>query len=54
MKNENEIEIEIELTQEKAAFILKMLEEKKTATDDPAARAEMEALIEKIREETEH
>ena len=52
MKNENEIEIK--LTHEEEIFILKMLEEKKTTTNDPAERAAMEVLTEKIREEIGH
>ena len=52
MKNENEIEIK--MTHEEEVFILKMLEEKKATTDDPAERAALEALTEKIREEIGH
>lgn len=52
MKNENEIEIK--LTHEQEAFILKLLEEASVTTDDPAERAAIEALIQRVREEIGH
>lgn len=52
MKNENEIEIK--LTHEEEAFILNLLEEASVTTDDPAERATIEALIQKVRKEIGH
>ena len=45
-----EEEIEIELTPEEEMFILKKLEAAAAATNDPAERAETEALIQTIKE----
>lgn len=52
MKNENEIEIK--LTHEQEAFILDLLEKASVTTDDPAERAAIEALIQRVREEIGH
>lgn len=52
MKNENEIEIK--LTHEEETFILNLLEKTSVSTDDPAERAAIEALIQKVREEIGH
>lgn len=52
MKNENEIEIK--LTHKEEAFILNLLEKASVTTDDPAERAAIEALIQRVREEIGH